>query len=64
MKREVVLYFLKAVRYHLDLAEYLKWVREQNLKALLVINPGNPTGQLIPLDEMVEFVQRRGIWSW
>ena len=56
---EVVLYYLEAARkFDLNLGEYLKWVRERELKALLVINPGNPTGQLIPLDEMLDFVER------
>jgi histidinol-phosphate/aromatic aminotransferase/cobyric acid decarboxylase-like protein len=45
-------------RYQLRLPEYLDWARRRNLKALLVINPGNPTGQLIALDEMVEFLER------
>jgi threonine-phosphate decarboxylase len=44
--------------YQLDLTEYLAWGRERDLKALLVINPGNPTGQLHPLDEMVDFLER------
>jgi histidinol-phosphate/aromatic aminotransferase/cobyric acid decarboxylase-like protein len=33
-------------------------VHKRNLRALLLINPGNPTGQLFPLDEMIEFVRR------
>jgi histidinol-phosphate/aromatic aminotransferase/cobyric acid decarboxylase-like protein len=45
-------------RYELRLPDYLAWVRERNLKALLVINPGNPTGQTFPLEEMVEFLRR------
>jgi histidinol-phosphate/aromatic aminotransferase/cobyric acid decarboxylase-like protein len=45
-------------RYQLRLPEYLEWARRRNLRSLLVINPGNPTGQLIPLDEMVEFLER------
>lgn len=56
---EAVLYFLDpARRYELDRGDYLEWVRARNLKALVVINPGNPTGQLIPLDEMVDFLER------
>jgi len=42
--------------YQLRLPEYLEWVRRLNLKALLVINPGNPTGQIISLEEMVDFL--------
>jgi threonine-phosphate decarboxylase len=44
--------------YKLDLKDYLAWVHQRGLKALLVINPGNPTGQLFPLDEMIEFLER------
>lgn len=43
--------------YQLRLGEYLGWVRSRNLTSLLLINPGNPTGQLIPLDEMVAFMR-------
>jgi threonine-phosphate decarboxylase len=53
------LYYLDPDKsYQLDLDEYLGWAREQDLRALLVINPGNPTGQLISGDEMVEFMER------
>ena len=44
--------------YNLDLTAYLAWVHQRGLKALLVINPGNPTGQLFSLDEMIEFLKR------
>ncbi len=43
--------------YQLNLQEYLTWVRRRGLKALLVINPGNPTGQLFSLDEMRDFLR-------
>jgi threonine-phosphate decarboxylase len=57
--RDAELYPLDPARgYQLHLIEYLEWVRRRNLKALLVINPGNPTGQLIPLEEMVDFLHR------
>lgn len=42
--------------YQLNLATYLAWVRRNRLKAALVINPGNPTGQLHPLAEMRDFL--------
>jgi histidinol-phosphate/aromatic aminotransferase/cobyric acid decarboxylase-like protein len=45
-------------RYQLHLEDYLTWVDQRKLECLLVINPGNPTGQFIPLDEMVEFLHR------
>lgn len=44
--------------YELHLSDYLAWVRKRNLRALLVINPGNPTGQLISLEEMVDFLEQ------
>lgn len=44
--------------YRLHLASYLAWVHQHSLKALLVINPGNPTGQAFPREEMVDFLHR------
>jgi histidinol-phosphate/aromatic aminotransferase/cobyric acid decarboxylase-like protein len=44
--------------YHLDMDEYRFWVHKRKLESLLVINPGNPTGQFIPLEEMVEFLHK------
>jgi len=58
-QRDAELYFLDpGQRYQLHLTDYLAWVRRRSLKALLVINPGNPTGQLISLEEMVDFLHR------
>jgi threonine-phosphate decarboxylase len=55
---DAVLYFLDpAEGYELDLNDYLTWVRHRNLQALVVINPGNPTGQLFSLDEMMNFLK-------
>ncbi|MDP9052625.1 MAG: histidinol-phosphate aminotransferase family protein [Acidobacteriota bacterium] len=45
-------------RYQLRLDPYLAWVHQRKLECLLVINPGNPTGQFIPLEEMVAFLHR------
>jgi len=45
-------------RYQLRLDDYLAWVHKRKLESLLVINPGNPTGQFIPLEEMIEFLHR------
>lgn len=45
-------------RYELRLEDYLAWVHQRKLECLLVINPANPTGQFIPLDEMIEFLHR------
>jgi threonine-phosphate decarboxylase len=58
-QRDAELYHLQPEdNYQLDLNAYLTWVRRRGLKALLVINPGNPTGQLFPLAEMVAFLER------
>jgi histidinol-phosphate/aromatic aminotransferase/cobyric acid decarboxylase-like protein len=42
--------------YQLNLAEYLGWLRREQLRAALVINPHNPTGQLFSLAEMQTFL--------
>jgi len=44
--------------YQLRLDTYLAWVRERKIECLLIINPGNPTGQFIPVEEMVEFMRQ------
>jgi threonine-phosphate decarboxylase len=57
--RDAELYALNPEdRYQLHLDDYLAWVNKRRLACLLVINPGNPTGQFIPLEEMVEFLHR------
>ena len=57
--RDAELYALNPEdRYQLHLDDYLAWVNKRKLACLLVINPGNPTGQFIPLEEMVEFLHR------
>jgi histidinol-phosphate/aromatic aminotransferase/cobyric acid decarboxylase-like protein len=45
-------------QYQLDLTEYSKWIRDEKLSAALIINPGNPTGQFIPTDKMVAFLEQ------
>ena len=58
-QRDAELYFLKAEdNFRLDLDDYIGWVRSRGLASLLIINPGNPTGQLFSLDAMFEFLQR------
>jgi threonine-phosphate decarboxylase len=58
-QRDAELYPLDPQRhFELSLPAYLAWARQRGLRALLVINPGNPTGQMIPLQEMVEFVRQ------
>jgi histidinol-phosphate/aromatic aminotransferase/cobyric acid decarboxylase-like protein len=56
-QRDAKLYALNPdERYTLHLPQYLEWVRKRGLKSLLIINPGNPTGQLFSLEEMVDFL--------
>jgi threonine-phosphate decarboxylase len=58
-QRDAELYALMPEEnYKLDLADYLTWVRRRGMKSLLVINPGNPTGQLFSLEEMIDFLHR------
>ena len=58
-QRDAELYALDPAKgYQLDLEHYLDWVHQRKLECLLVINPGNPTGQFIPFEEMVEFLRR------
>lgn len=58
-QRDAELFMLKPEEnYQLNLPAYLTWARRRGLKALLIINPGNPTGQLFSLDEMCEFLER------
>src|ERR1700747_2132316 len=58
-QRDAELYALNPdERYDLHLPQYLEWVRKRGLKSLLVINPGNPTGQLFSLDEMIDFLNQ------
>lgn len=58
-QRDAELYSLDPQRrYELRLDDYLSWANQRNLKSLLVINPGNPTGQFLPFEEMVDFLER------
>jgi threonine-phosphate decarboxylase len=58
-RRDAELYpLVPEQRYELRLPEYLAWVRSRNLRALLVINPGNPTGQVFSQQEMIEFLEQ------
>jgi histidinol-phosphate/aromatic aminotransferase/cobyric acid decarboxylase-like protein len=57
--RDAELYVLKAEEnYQLNLNDYLAWARKHGLRSLLVINPGNPTGQLFSREEMIDFLHR------
>jgi histidinol-phosphate/aromatic aminotransferase/cobyric acid decarboxylase-like protein len=53
------LYHLRADQdYLLDLDAYLEWVQKNRLKAVLVINPGNPTGQTFDVRAMKRFLRK------
>ena len=57
--RDAELYALRPEdKYQLRLDDYLAWVDKRKLDCLLVINPGNPTGQFFSLEEMTEFLHR------
>lgn len=48
----------KELNYQLNLNEYADWIIKNNIGSALIINPNNPTGQLLPLHEMKEFLRR------
>lgn len=55
--RAAKLYRLRADgNYQLNLAAFLAWVRSSRLRAALVINPANPTGQFHPLEDVRAFL--------
>ncbi len=57
-QRDAELYRLDPLKdYRLDLKRYLAWLHHQRIKSALIINPGNPTGQLHPLAEMESFLK-------
>lgn len=58
-QRDAELYYLDSGQnYHLDLDAYLSWIHHRAVKCALIINPGNPTGQLHPLPEIEAFLQK------
>jgi threonine-phosphate decarboxylase len=58
-RRSAELYYLRRDKsYALDPIAYLAWIRKKGLHAALIINPGNPSGQLLPLEQMLEFLER------
>jgi threonine-phosphate decarboxylase len=62
-RRQARLYTLSADDgYQLDLERYAEWISQHRVTSALVINPGNPTGQFHPVDDMLEFLDRiRGL---
>lgn len=58
-QRDAELYALDPEQgYTLRVRDYLDWAQQRAVRSLLVINPGNPTGQFIPREEMIELLQR------
>lgn len=45
-------------RYQLNLQQYGDWLIEHGLRAALIINPGNPTGQLFSVEQMHHFLRQ------
>ncbi len=55
----VKLFQLPADRmYQLDLDDYSQWIIREKLSAALIINPGNPTGQFIPIEKIISFLEK------
>lgn len=53
------LYQLSAANdYQLNLNDFADWIERRKISSALIINPGNPTGQFIPLDELKDFLKR------
>lgn len=42
--------------YQLNLVEYAEWINRNKINAALIINPGNPTGQLMQVRELIHFL--------
>ncbi|HKQ87350.1 MAG TPA: histidinol-phosphate transaminase [Candidatus Acidoferrales bacterium] len=58
-QRDAELYALDPEQgYELRVNDYLDWARQRGVRSLLVINPGNPTGQFIPREEMIDLLER------
>ena len=58
-QRDAELYALDPEQgYELRVNDYLDWAEQRAVRSLLVINPGNPTGQFIPREAMIEFLHR------
>jgi threonine-phosphate decarboxylase len=58
-QRDAELYPLDPERgYELRVNDYLNWAQNRGVRSLLVINPGNPTGQFVARDEMIDFLNR------
>ncbi len=44
--------------YKLNLDKYASWINENNITSALIINPGNPTGELIDIERMISFLDK------
>ena len=45
-------------QYQLDLEEYADWLVDEKISSALIINPGNPTGQLLSVEKITDFLNR------
>lgn len=45
-------------QYQLDLEEYADWLVDEEISSALIINPGNPTGQLLSVENITGFLNR------
>ncbi|MFW5851845.1 MAG: pyridoxal phosphate-dependent aminotransferase [Bacteroidota bacterium] len=45
-------------KYALDLDVYAEWITQHAIRSALIINPGNPTGQLIDRDKIIAFISK------
>lgn len=48
----------KENKYQLDLNDYASWLNAEELSAALIINPGNPTGQFLSTQKMLDFLKK------
>jgi histidinol-phosphate/aromatic aminotransferase/cobyric acid decarboxylase-like protein len=46
--------------YRLDLKAYADWIKTNKISSALIINPGNPTGQLMPVEDLKWFLNEMG----
>lgn len=58
-RNQAALYYLPPEdNYTLNLEDFADWIISQSVQAALIINPGNPTGQIHTLNEIIEFLHK------
>lgn len=58
-KDSAKLYQLPAeTNYGLDLDAFADWIEQEEISSALIINPGNPTGQFVPVSDLRAFLKR------